>query len=241
MLGLFALGSYLSFLVSFLYFAGFLSGFIPWHRPAGSTAAAVAIDVGLLAFFAVTHSVMARPAFKRWWTRIVPCQAERSVYVLVASAQVALLSWQWRPLPGPTLWSASGWAAKALIAGQLLGFGIALVSTFLLDHLELFGLRQAFGGSVSTPVFRTPWLYQVVRHPLYLGQVIAFWSAPHMSLGRVLLAVGLTLYVVVGARLEERDLVDTFGDEYWIYQQEVPMIVPHYGSLALRDSKGGRS
>jgi protein-S-isoprenylcysteine O-methyltransferase Ste14 len=241
MLGLFAIGSYVAFLGSFLYFAGFLSGFIPWHRPAGSTAAAVAIDLGLMAFFAITHSVMARPAFKRRWTRIVPCEAERSVYVLVASAQVALLSWQWRPLPGPTLWSASGWVAKALVGGQLLGFGIALVSTFLLDHLELFGLRQAFGRSVSPPVFRTPWLYRVVRHPLYLGQVIAFWSAPHMSLGRIVLALGLTLYVIVGARLEERDLVDTFGDEYWVYQREVPMIVPHYGALALKDSEGGRS
>ena len=241
MLVLFALGSYVAFLGSFLYFAAFLSGCARGHAPAGSLAVAVAIDLALLAFFAVTHSVMARPAFKRWWTRIVCREAERSVYVLVASAQVALLCWQWRPLPGPTLWSASGWAAGALVAGQLLGFGIALVSTFLLDHFELFGLRQAFGRTVAPPEFRTPWLYRVVRHPLYLGQVIAFWSAPHMSLGRFVLAAGLTLYVVVGARLEERDLVDTFGDDYRLYQNDVPMIVPHYGSLTLDDSEGGRS
>jgi protein-S-isoprenylcysteine O-methyltransferase Ste14 len=227
MLGLFALASYAAFLASFLYFLAFLSGFIRGHGPTSSSTVAVAIDLGLLAFFAITHSVMARPAFKRRWARIVSREAERSVYVLVASAQVALICWQWRPLPGPTLWSASGWAASALVAGQLLGFGIALVSTFLLDHLELFGLRQAFGRADAPPAFRTPWLYRVVRHPLYLGIVIALWSAPHMALGRSVLAAGLTLYVIVGARLEERDLVDTFGDEYRRYQREVPMIVPH--------------
>ena len=226
MIGLFALGSYAAFLASFLYFAAFLSGFIPGHPPAGSSAAAVAIDLGLLAFFAITHSVMARPAFKRRWTRIVRREAERSVYVLVASAQVALLCWQWRPLPGPTLWSASGRAASALLAGQLLGFALSLVSTFLLDHFELFGLRQAFGRTIPPPTFLTPCLYRVVRHPLYLGIVIALWSAPQMALGRLVRAAGLTAYVIVGARLEERDLVDTFGDEYRRYQLEVPMIVP---------------
>ena len=235
MVRLFALGSYVSFLASFLYFAAFLVGLVPGHGPAHRPIAAAAIDLGLLAFFAITHSVMARPTFKRWWTRIVGPKAERSVYVLIASAQIALLSWQWRPLPGPTLWSASGWAAGALLVGQLLGFGIALTSTFLLDHLELFGLRQAFGGAVSPPTFLTPWLYRVVRHPLYLGQVIAFWSAPHMALGRFVLAAGLTAYVVVGARLEERDLVDTFGDEYRLYQRQVPMIVPHISEPTLED------
>jgi methanethiol S-methyltransferase len=125
------------------------------------------------------------------------------------------------------LWSESGWAAAALLAGQGLGFGLALVSTFLLDHFELFGLRQAFGRTGGPPAFRLPWLYRRVRHPLYLGLVIALWSAPDMALGRVALAAGLTLYILVGARLEERDLVDTFGDEYRRYQRDVPMIVPH--------------
>lgn len=240
MLGLFAIGSYAAFLASFLYFAAFLSGFIQGHRPATSANLAASIDLGLLAFFGVTHSVMARPAFKRWWTRIVGRKAERSVYVLIASAQVALLSWQWRPLPGPTLWSASGWAASALLVGQLLGFGIALVSTFLLDHFELFGLRQAFGETVAPPSFLTPWLYRMVRHPLYLGQVIAFWSAPHMTLGRFVLAAGLTVYVVVGARLEERDLVDTFGDEYRLYQREVPMFLPRMSEPMLDHLEGER-
>jgi len=242
LLGLFALGSYAAFLASFLYFAGFLSGLIPGHRAASGPVAAVAIDLGLLAFFAITHSVMARPAFKRWWTRIVSREAERSVYVLVSSAQVALLSWQWRPLPGPTLWSASGWARAALLAGQLLGYGITLASTFLLDHFELFGLRQGFGRTSAPPAFRTPWLYKLVRHPLYLGILIALWSTPQMALGRLVLAAGLTAYVFVGARLEERDLVDSFGDAYRRYQREVPMIVPHSPSkrsmLTPEHSKG---
>jgi protein-S-isoprenylcysteine O-methyltransferase Ste14 len=225
-LRLFALVSYAAFNASVVFLFAFLGGFVGGQRPASSTALAVAIDLGLVAFFAITHSAMARPAFKRRWTRVVGRDAERSVYVLVASAQVALLCWQWRPLPGPTLWSTSGWAADALLAGQVLGFGIALVSTFLLDHFELFGLRQAFGRTGGAPVFRTPWLYRVVRHPLYLGFIVALWSAPEMALGRVVLAGGLTLYVLVGARLEERDLVDTFGDEYRRYQREVSMIVP---------------
>lgn len=224
MLRCFALVSYAAFNASFLYFLAFLSGFVGGDRPASH---AVAIDLGLLALFAVTHSAMARPAFKRWWTRIIGREAERSVYVLVASAQLALICWQWRPLPGPALWSTSGWAAGALVAVQLLGFGIALVSTFLLDHFELFGLRQAFGRSASgPPTFRTPWLYRRVRHPLYLGLVIALWAAADMTIGRLVLAGGLTLYVLLGARLEERDLVAAFGDDYRRYQRDVPMILP---------------
>ncbi len=227
MLRLFALVSYTAFNASLLYFLAFLSGFAGGHPPASSSAIAVAIDLGLLAFFAITHSVMARAGFKRAWTRIVGGGAERSVFVLVASVQVALICWQWRPLPGPTLWSASGGAASALVALQLLGFAIALVSSFVLDHFELFGLRQAFGRMASgPPTFRTPSLYRVVRHPLYLGLVIALWSAPEMTIGRVVLAGGLTLYVLVGARLEERDLVTTFGDDYRRYQREVPMLIP---------------
>ena len=225
MVRLFALVSYAAFNASLVFLLAFLSGSIGGHPATTGTAAAVAIDLGLLAFFAVTHSAMARPAFKRRWTRIVGREAERSAFVLVASVQVALICWQWRPLPGPILWSASGWAARALVAGQLVGFGIALVSTFLLDHFELFGLRQAFGRNRTT-TFRTPWLYRVVRHPLYLGFVIALWSAPVMALGRLALAAGLTLYILVGARLEERDLVDAFGDDYRRYQRDVPMIVP---------------
>jgi protein-S-isoprenylcysteine O-methyltransferase Ste14 len=221
-----ALISYILFNASFLYLLAFLGGFVADRPAASSVAAAIAIDLGLLAMFAVTHSAMARRGFKRWWTRIVTPQAERSVFVLVAALQVALICWQWRPVPGPTLWSATGWAAKVLIAAELVGFAIALVSTFLIDHFELFGLRQAFGAT-RPPTFRTPLLYRVVRHPLYLGLVIALWAAPQMGIGRLVLAAGMTLYIVVGATLEERDLVETFGDDYRRYQREVPMIVPH--------------
>jgi protein-S-isoprenylcysteine O-methyltransferase Ste14 len=227
--GLFAFLSYAAFQASFLYLVGFLCGFVRGHATASTTAAAIAIDVGLLLLFAITHSVMARRGFKEAWTRIVGRRAERSIYVLVASGQLALLCWQWRPLPGLTLWSASGWAAHALVAGQLLGFGIALLSTFLIDHFELFGLRQAFDRKGAPPVFRTPGFYRVVRHPLYLGLIIALWCAPDMGLGRLVLAAGLTVYVLVGARLEERDLVAMFGDDYRRYQRRVPMLLPTRG------------
>jgi len=220
------LTSYLGFLAAFLYFLAFVTGFLPGQAPAGSLASALAIDVALVAFFGVVHSVMARPGFKRWSARWVPAAAERSLYVLVASAQLALLVWQWRPLSGPSIWSASAPLSTILTGAQLLGFGIAFLSTCLIDHFELFGLRQSFGRDAGPSRFRTPFLYRAVRHPLYLGLLIALWCAPHMSLGRLALAVGLTIYVVIGAHFEERDLVRAFGDEYRQYQRKVPMILP---------------
>ncbi len=230
MVRVFALVSYAAFNASFLYFLAFLSG-VTGERPASS--AGLAIDLGLLALFAITHSVMARAAFKRRWTAIVGPRAERSVFVLVASVQLALICWQWRALPGPVLWSTS----RVLVAGQLLGFAIALASTFAIDHFELFGVRQALG----PPRLRTPWLYRIVRHPLYLGIAIALWSAPVMTIGRLVLAAGLTLYIVVGATLEERDLVASFGDDYRRYQREVPMLVPLPGASGQRDSGARRA
>ena len=224
---LLGVASYAAVVTSLLYFLAFLTGFVGAHDDGGNPVAAVAIDLGLVALFGASHSVMARASFKRAWTRVIPAAAERSVYVLVASALLALLCWSWRPLPGPTLWSASGVAATVLMTGQVLGFGIALLSSFLIDHYELFGLRQAFGRDAGPRQFRTPLLYRVVRHPLYLGLVITLWLSPRMDLGRVVLAAALTLYVAIGARLEERDLVRTFGDDYRRYQREVPMILPH--------------
>lgn len=220
----FAVAAYLAFNASFLYFAAFVTGFVP-ARPPSSLAAAIAVDVALVAFFGVTHSLMARGGFKRWLTRVVPPAAERSVFVLVASAQLALLVWQWRTLGGAPLWRAHGALATALTALQGLGFAIALISTYLIDHFELFGLRQAFAPRPPGPL-RTPFLYRLVRHPLYFGLVIAFWTPPEMTLARLLLAIAMTLYVAVGARLEERDLVRAFGDEYRAYQRRVPMILP---------------
>jgi protein-S-isoprenylcysteine O-methyltransferase Ste14 len=218
--------SYVAFQASFLYFIAFVVGFVPMREAGGGVLAAIAIDVALVAFFGVTHSIMARARFKRWITRFIPAAAERSLFVLVASAQVALLCWQWRPLAGPSLWSAAPPLSTVLTGLQLVGFAICLVSTLLIDHLELFGLRQAFGPRRSPIPFQTPLLYRAVRHPLYLGLFIALWAAPDMTVGRLVLALGLTLYTVVGAHLEERDLAAHFGDDYRRYQREVPMLVP---------------
>lgn len=226
MLRSFAVATYLAFVASFTLFAAFVTGLLPARAPAGGLAASLAIDAALVAFFAVTHSVMARRSFKAWWTRRIPAAAERSAFVLVASAQLALLVWQWRPVGGAPLWHATGALATALLGAQLAGFGIALLSTFLIDHLELFGLRQAFAPRRGPESFRTPLLYRLVRHPLYLGLLIAFWCPPAMTAARLLLAIGMTAYVAVGARLEERDLLRAFGAEYRAYQRRVPMILP---------------
>jgi protein-S-isoprenylcysteine O-methyltransferase Ste14 len=230
MIRLYALCAYTAFLATFVYFMGFVSAWgVPKAIDDGPSTApllAVAIDLGLVAFFGLAHSVMARAGFKRAWTRIVPPASERSTYVLVASAQLALLCWQWRPVGALPLWTTTGALAVAARTLQLAGWGIALLSTYLIDHFELFGLRQAFGGSAREPVLRTPLLYRWVRHPLYFGMLLAFWSAPTMSTGHLLFSTLLTLYIVIGARHEERDLLRLFGDEYRRYQATVPMLIP---------------
>jgi methanethiol S-methyltransferase len=224
-LRIFAVASYAAFVAAFSFFGALVLGLVE-PRATSSVVAALAIDGGLLAFFGVTHSLMARAPFKHWLSRIVPADARRSVYVLVASAQLALLVWQWRAVDGAPLWQAKGFVATLLVIVQVFGFGIALLSTFLIDHRELFGLAQAFGRSAATPRLATPLLYRVVRHPLYLGMLIPLWCPPTMTLERLALAIGLTIYVLVGARLEERDLVRELGDEYRAYQDRVPMILP---------------
>lgn len=228
----FALVSYATFLVVNTYLVGFVSGMgVPStvdQGPVATPLEALAIDAALVFFFGLAHSVMARPAFKRVWTRIVPAAAERSFYVLVAALQLALLCWQWRPIAEPMLWRASGVAALLLTVVGQLGWMMALVSTFLIDHFALFGLRQAFQRSVPTGAspLRTPLLYRWVRHPLYLGMLIGLWVTPAMSLGHLLLAVLLTVYVLIGAHHEERDLLRVYGDEYRRYQERVPMLLP---------------
>jgi protein-S-isoprenylcysteine O-methyltransferase Ste14 len=226
----YALLVYALFLLTFTYFILFVAGWgVPRTVDAGPATApldAAAIDVGLVAFFGLLHSVMARARFKRIWTKIVPPAAERSTYVLVASAQLALLCWQWRPLVAPQLFAASGALAASLRALQATGWAIVLLSTVLIDHLELFGLRQGFGREATAPSFRTPLLYRWVRHPLYFGLLLAFWSAPTMTAGHLLLSASLTGYLLIGVRHEERDLVRTFGETYRRYQAEVPMLLP---------------
>ena len=231
---LYGFGSYAFFFVTFLYAIGFVEGFVvPKTIDSGTTAPlveSVLVNLGLLAIFAIQHSVMARPGFKLWWTRFVPKPVERSTYVLFSTAALALLCWQWRPLP-EVLWSAGDpVVAMALTGLSLFGFVIVLASSYLINHFELFGLQQVMhnmtGREAPPPVFRTPLLYKIVRHPLYLGFIIAFWVTPSMTVGHLLFAAATTAYIVIGALLEERDLVAFFGDDYRRYRERVSMLVP---------------
>ena len=231
---LYGVATYAFFLVVFVYTIGFVGGFIvPKHIENGtlvSTLRATLVDVVLLALFAIQHTIMARPAFKRWWTQIIPPAAERSTFVLFASALLALIVWQWRPLPG-VVWGVQNPIGVALIHGvYFLGWGIVLYATFLIDHFELFGLRQtveyALGRSAAPAQFTERSLYRVVRHPLMLGFLTAFWAAPVMSPGRLLFAGVITVWVLGAIRIEEATLVEMHGAEYESYRRRVPALLP---------------
>jgi protein-S-isoprenylcysteine O-methyltransferase Ste14 len=230
----YALICYAVFLLAFLYAVGFLGHVVvPKTVDDGlivDPGLAVAVNVSLLTLFALQHSVMARPRFKVWWTRIVPQPIERSTYVLLASLALLLLFWQWRPLPA-IVWSVSEPVAAGLLMGLFwIGWLVVLASTFMISHLDLFGLKQAIQGWRSTKpgeaAFTTPLLYRYVRHPIYLGFVIAFWATPTMTAGHLLFAAVATAYILVGIQLEERDLVAFFGDRYRRYRREVGMLLP---------------
>jgi protein-S-isoprenylcysteine O-methyltransferase Ste14 len=225
---------YAVFFASFLYALGFVEGLVVPKAiddgPVVPAVAAVIIDLLLLALFALQHSVMARPAFKRWWTQFVPKSVERSTYVLLASLVLALLCWQWRPLPAVVWHVDNPTVAMTLVSLSFLGWLIVLASTFIINHFELFGLHQVTnnltGRTMPPQRFRTPLFYKFVRHPIYLGFIIAFWSMPTMTVGRLLFAAATTAYILIGIVLEERDLVGVFGDDYRRYRARVSMLIP---------------
>jgi protein-S-isoprenylcysteine O-methyltransferase Ste14 len=231
---LYGVVAYSTFSIAFLYAIGFVSDvMVPKTIDSGahsSTAEALVVNLLLMSLFAVQHSVMARKQFKQWWTQYVPKPVERSTYVLFASLTLILLFWQWRAMPAIVWQIADPDFAVTVVTCSLVGWLIVLTSTFLINHFELFGLHQVAsnltGRELPAPRFRTPLYYKFVRHPLYLGFVIAFWAAPVMTVGHLLFAAVTTAYIFVGILLEERDLIEMFGDEYRQYKKRVSMLLP---------------
>jgi len=233
---LYALAAYTFSLATFVGAIGFVGDLPGWPRTidSGTTAPlaeALLVNLALLGLFAVQHSVMARRGFKRWWTHVVPEPMERATFVAAASAMLALLLWQWRAIPAPVLWSVRDPAGRlALQAVFWTGWGVLLVSTWLIDHFELFGLRQPWARlrrqQIPAPVFRTPLFYRHVRHPIYVGFLLAFWATPRMTAGHALFAAASTGYILLGIWFEERDLVAQFGQRYLAYRRQVGMLLP---------------
>ena len=231
---LYGLASYVVFFVTFLYAIGFVARLVvPKTIDSGTVvpvAEAIIVNLLLMSLFAIQHSVMARKPFKKWLTQFVPKSVERSTYVLLASLVLVLLFWQWRPLPAVVWHIENPQVAMAVTGLSFIGWLTVLTSTFLINHFELFGLHQVAnnlaGKPMPVPRFRTPLYYKFVRHPIYLGFIIAFWAAPTMTVGHLLFAGVTTAYIFVGIFLEERDLIDLFGDDYRRYRDRVSMLIP---------------
>ncbi len=225
---------YAIFFLTFLYQIGFVGNLvvpkgIDSPEP-GSLGVSLLINAVLIGLFGLQHTVMARPGFKRWWTRTVPTPIERATYVLLSSALLILLFWQWRPIT-QTLWDVQHPLGRPVLIGlYLTGYLIVLYSSVLIDHFDLFGLRQVFlylrKKDYTPPRFAMPTLYRIVRHPLYLGWLVSFWVTPSMTYGHILFAAGMTAYIFIAIRFEERDLVSAFGDEYERYRRRTSMILP---------------
>jgi protein-S-isoprenylcysteine O-methyltransferase Ste14 len=231
---LYGLVAYVAFFVTILYAIGFVMGLlVPKDIDTGQQASlgeALVVDLALMSLFAVQHSVMARTRFKAWWTQFVPKSIERSTYVLLASLCLMLLFWQWRPLPSIVWQVENPDAAAAVATVSFIGWVIVFTSTFMINHFELFGLHQVTanlaGRDMAAPRFQAPLYYKFVRHPIYLGFIIAFWAAPVMTAGHLLFAAVTTAYIFVGIFLEERDLTELFGEDYREYRERVSMLVP---------------
>ncbi len=243
----YAAAVYLFFLAVLGYAVGFFAGRgVPKGIDQGTRSAwplAVAFDSGLLLLFAVQHTVMARPWFKRRWARIVPAPAERTTFVLCASLVLALLFWLWRPVRG-TAWNLAGPGAGALLAVYAAGWAVALSSTFLINHFDLFGLRQAYlharGVRYRPPPFTERGLYRRIRHPLMAGFVVVFWAAPTMTIGHLLFAATATGYILAGIAFEERDLTLSLGQTYTSYRARVPALIPRPSARSQRSTENGR-